>query len=165
MMRCISRFAIFMAGFCILASAAAQSPGKAPSNRDALYRRSSQGYPAPTNLKALSRDLTRREVVDLMKQWSAELGVRCTACHLRESEGIASAGPQDNRFADDSKPMKQVARIMYTMTVNINRKFIASDDGGPGSVTCGTCHRGSIRPEPFASPPNPQQPEEGTASQ
>jgi photosynthetic reaction center cytochrome c subunit len=111
-------------------------------------------FTAPANLKVLPKDLTGRQVHDIMEQWSGQLGVRCSACHVRDSEGIVPGGYSRPGFADDSKPMKQVARLMYTMTEEINRKFITGDDGVPGPVTCGTCHRGKIRPEPFVLHPD-----------
>jgi hypothetical protein len=112
----------------------------------------------PSNLKVLPKDLTGRQVHDIMEQWSGELGVRCSACHVRDSEGVVPGGPLHPRFADDSKPMKGIARIMYTMTVEINRNFIAGVGAAPKPVTCGTCHRGDIRPEPFVSLPDGQRP-------
>jgi hypothetical protein len=110
--------------------------------------------PAPVNLKVLPKNLSGRQVHDIMEQWSAELGVRCSACHLRDLDGIVPGGSPHPRFADDSKPMKGIARLMYTMTLEINRKFIKGNDGVPAPVTCGNCHRGNIRPEPFVSPPS-----------
>ncbi len=111
-----------------------------------------QRFPSPTNIKVLSRNLTGSQVQTIMNQWSAELGVRCSACHLRDSDGVGPGGPPHPRFAEDSKPMKQVARLMYTMTVEINRKYIVGQDSVPGPVNCGTCHSGSIKPEPFVAP-------------
>jgi hypothetical protein len=126
-------------------STRAQSPHADPSPNLA------QTIAAPVNLKVLPKNFTGREVHDTMQKWSSEIGVRCSACHVRDSEGIAPGGPTHLRFADDSRPMKAVARLMYTMTAEINRKFITGNDGVPGPVTCGTCHRGKIRPEPFVS--------------
>jgi hypothetical protein len=128
-------------------STRAQSPHADPSPNLA------QTIAAPVNLKVLPKNFTGREVHDTMQKWSSEIGVRCSACHVRDSEGIAPGGPTHLRFADDSRPMKAVARLMYTMTAEINRKFITGNDGVPGPVTCGTCHRGKIRPDPYVSPP------------
>ncbi len=108
-------------------------------------------FTAPTNLKVLPSKLTGAQVQTIMEQWNAELGVRCEACHRKEPEEVAAEGLRRARFADDSKPMKKIARFMYTMTVEINRKFIVGDDSVPGPITCGTCHRGRISPEPFVS--------------
>lgn len=158
----IPPFATFLAAcvFCVMG--AAQIPRSVHHRPSASHLRS---YPAPSNLKVLSRDLTGRSVNEIMEQWSAELGVRCSACHVRDSEAIGSSAPPGERFADDSKPMKQAARIMYSMTLEINRRFITSDDGVPGPVTCGTCHRGNIRPRPFASPTTVLPPDDEVTSQ
>lgn len=66
--------------------------------------------------------------------------------------------------------MKQTARLMFAMTEQINKSFIARVDGLGKPVTCGTCHRGKVSPEAFiAIPEIPQfpiqaSPQEGTPS-
>ena len=134
-------------------SSGAQSVPSESSRRQELV------FPPPANLTVLPKQLTGRQVHDIMEQWSGELGVRCNACHVRESDEIVPGGRAHSRFADDSKPMKRIARLMYTMTLQINRTFITGDNAVP--VTCGTCHRGNIRPEPFISPPHDGQSEGG----
>jgi hypothetical protein len=64
-------------------------------------------------------------------------------------------------FPDDSKPDKQIARIMYTMTQQMNADYISKamdldkdNEGMP--VTCGTCHRGHKMPEEFVIPKEEQ---------
>jgi hypothetical protein len=62
--------------------------------------------------------------------------------------------------------MKKNARIMYTMTDKINADYVAKVDGSGLPVTCGTCHRGEISPDPFtmqrpAQPPAAQAPTAG----
>jgi hypothetical protein len=138
-------------------AAAVMSPGIAQETSTGSLPANDHAFPAPVNLKVLPKDLSGRQVHDIMEKWSAELGVRCGACHVRDLDGIVLGRRPHPRFADDSKPMKGVARLMYTMTVEINRKFITGDDGVPGPVTCGTCHRGNIRPEPFVSSPDGQR--------
>jgi hypothetical protein len=44
--------------------------------------------------------------------------------------------------------MKEIARLMYTMTEEINSGFSAKIDNSGMPVTCGTCHQGRISPEP-----------------
>lgn len=115
-------------------------------------------YPAPTNLKVLPKNLTGKQVRDIMKQWSASLGSRCDSCHAEDPD---KSGPNDKpilKFADDSKPMKSVARRMYTMTDAINSDYIARLEGSGVPVTCGTCHRGHIGPEPFDASSESQKP-------
>jgi mono/diheme cytochrome c family protein len=131
--------------------------GNAQSSTADSSAAQAQVFSKPVNLKVLSKNLTGQQVHDIMEKWNVELGVRCGACHVRDLDGIIPGGSPNPRFADDSKPMKGIARIMYTMTEEINRKFITGDDGAPGPVTCGTCHRGNISPEPFASPQDGQR--------
>jgi Photosynthetic reaction centre cytochrome C subunit len=143
--------AFMVAVFVVSAFAQAQSRAAGPSSRPP------QTFLSPTNLKVLPKDLTGRQVHDIMEQWSGELGVRCSACHVRESEAVIPGGPLHPRFADDSKPMKEIARRMYSMTAEINRNFISTVEETSKPVTCGTCHRGAIRPEPFVTPPDGQK--------
>lgn len=124
-------------------------------------------FPTPTNLKVLPKDLTGQQVHDIMKQWEASLGIQCGSCHAEDPD---NTGPDEQprlKFADDSKPMKAVARAMYTMTEEINSNYIARLEGSGMPVTCGTCHRGHVSPDPFEAPlqqaqrpPIPAQPAE-----
>ncbi len=82
---------------------------------------------APTNLKVI-KDPT--QVMTAMQGFTTGLGVRCDFCHV-----------QGDR-ASDAKPEKLTARMMYTMTQQINSNF----PGAP-KVSCYTCHRGSQHPE------------------
>ena len=112
-------------------------------------------FPAPANLKVLPKDLTGQQVHDLMKQWKAALGMGCNACHKEDRENLDADGRPLLKFADDSTPEKATARLMYTMTQEINQKYIAKIDDSGAPVTCGTCHRGHLEPKPFviALPP------------
>ncbi len=160
-----SLHAPFVAASLLLAAAvfapgtAAQAPqglrGDAGSPTPATP---SHTYPAPTNLKVLPKDLTGQQVHDIMKQWSASLGSRCDSCHAEDPEKINPDGQPILRFADDSRPMKAVARTMYTMTEAINSNYIARLQGSGLPVTCGTCHRGHIGPEPFDASSQSQKP-------
>lgn len=106
-------------------------------------------YPAPTNLKALPKDLTGVQVRNLMNSWSADLGVHCSACHAKDADPAVATTAEELRFADDSNPAKTTARLMYTMTDLINSKFIANIDNSGMPVTCGSCHQGKSSPAPF----------------
>lgn len=114
---------------------------------------SHRSHPAPTNLKVLPKEMSGKQVYDTMVQWSADLGVECDACHSTDSSIIVTGGPARSRFAADSKGMKQAARLMYSMTEEINASHIARVEGSGMPVTCGTCHRGRLSPEPFAAEP------------
>jgi hypothetical protein len=111
-------------------------------------------------LKVLPRDLSGKQVHDIMEQWEAALGAQCDSCHAEDRGNIGPNGRPLLNFAADSKPMKGVARTMYTMTEDINRSYLAKIDSSGVPVTCGTCHRGHLGPQPFvfASKDRPSAP-------
>ena len=119
-----------------------------------------RAYAAPANLKVLPKDTTGQQVHDLMEEWERSLGIDCNSCHAEDLDNLGPDGRPRLNFADDSKPMKAVARTMYTMTEEINRSYLAKIDSSGAPVTCGTCHRGHLGPEPFVTPPEkPAQPQ------
>jgi hypothetical protein len=116
-----------------------------------------RNMPAPTNLQVLPKNLTGQEVHEIMETWSGSLGVHCNFCHVEDPKNIGPNGRPRLNFADDAKPDKKIARIMYSMTQQINQDYIKKamdlDTDGMGSpVTCGTCHRGHEMPEQFVIP-------------
>jgi len=80
----------------------------------------------PTNLKILAPENFRLS----MDVFTQALGVQCTFCHVQGA------------FDSDDKPQKNTARMMLTMTREINDKF----GDGKLHVRCYTCHRGSSQP-------------------
>ena len=127
-------------------AAAAQQPqagGPPPPPRN---------WPAPTNLKVLPKNLTGQQVRDIMEHWEGYLGVHCSTCHTPDPTRKGPNGRPELNFADDSKEEKQTARIMYTMTEDINVNYVAKVPSSDEPVTCGTCHRGHLGPEPFEIP-------------
>jgi hypothetical protein len=122
-------------------------------------------FPKPTNLKVLPKDLTGKQVRDIMEGWSGALGVHCNACHTADPTQKGPNGRPRLNFADDSKHEKRTARLMFTMTQKINADYISAVDkeheeheheGGAEhadhNVTCGTCHRGHQHPEAYIPP-------------
>jgi len=83
--------------------------------------------PAPKNLKLLKPE----EIRTTMAAFRTALGGKCTTCHVQGD------------FASDDKPEKTTARMMITMTREINAKF----PDGNTHVTCFTCHRGDEHPK------------------
>jgi hypothetical protein len=51
-----------------------------------------------------------------------------------------------------SRPEKATARLMYKMTLDINENYVSMVDSSGAPVTCGTCHRGHLGPEPWVAP-------------
>jgi hypothetical protein len=116
-----------------------------------------RNFPPPTNLQVLPKNYTGREVHDIMERWAGSLGVHCNFCHVQDPNNPGPNGRPRLDFAADTKQDKKIARIMYTMTQQINKDYITGvmdlDPDGMGSpVTCGTCHRGHSMPEEFTIP-------------
>ena len=81
---------------------------RAGAARCAACRRTPQ--PPPQNLQVLPKDMPRAQVVQIMQNFNAALGVTCDHCHV-------FVGPSDpmNDFAADTKPTKTMARAMMLM--------------------------------------------------
>jgi hypothetical protein len=133
----------------------AQAPQGPPPGSAARPPRT---YPAPTNLKVLPKDTTGKEVHEIMEGWAGSLGVHCDTCHTADPNNIGPNGRPRLKFDDDSKPEKEMARIMYTMTEDMKKNYIKKvadmdkmESPAP-PLTCGTCHRGHLDPEEFVLP-------------
>lgn len=117
--------------------------------------------PNPTNLKVLPKNLTGEQVHKIMHGWTAALGTHCDTCHTEDPSNLGPDGKPRLKFADDSKPEKAQARIMYTMMEEINKDYLAKIEAAAGPnekekpkpVTCGTCHRGHVKPPAYIPPP------------
>jgi tetratricopeptide (TPR) repeat protein len=89
-----------------------------------------------TNLKILPQDISGQELRNVMQGFSSALGVHCEYCHYEE----------ENDFASDGMPAKQIARVMMKMKSGINDTFlkeartINKDIAG---LNCVSCHHGS----------------------
>lgn len=127
----------------------AQTPQTAPGPGGPPQQ---HNYPAPTNLKVLPKDLTAQQVHEIMEKWAGGLGVHCNTCHVADTKNVGPNGRPRLNFADDSKEEKQTARIMYKMTEDINANYVSKVPSSDMAVTCGTCHRGHLSPEPFVAP-------------
>jgi hypothetical protein len=119
-------------------------PGGAPRHFQA---------PPPQNLKVLPKDMTGEQVHELMHKWAGELGTECTTCHATDPNRKMPNGRPAMNFADDSKPEKNTARLMYRMVEDINKNYVSKvQDKGDEPVSCGTCHRGHVHPPEFVAP-------------
>jgi hypothetical protein len=87
-----------------------------------------------------------------MEKWSASLGAHCDSCHTADPQNIGPNGRPRLNFADDSRPEKADARLMYKMTLDINQNYVSMVNSSGAPVTCGTCHRGHQEPEPWVAP-------------
>ena len=106
--------------------------------------------PKPRNLKVLPENTDLRKV---MREFSEALGVECQYCHTPPD-------PVTHRpdRASDANPMKNNARVMITMTSDLNAKYLPllSDRMDQEAISCGTCHRGQKHPPEFVPPPRPE---------
>jgi hypothetical protein len=114
---------------CILASLSlAQNPpagGRRP-------------VPKLKNIRVL-KNVPPDQIIPIMHKINDSLGVRCDFCH----EVKTGPGGQHEGWELDTKPMKNVARQMITMTYDINKRYRVADK----KVTCFTCHHGHAEPE------------------
>lgn len=103
---------------------------------------------AQENLQVLPDTLTRRQLMPIMREMGAGLGVNCGYCHVQTDP----ADPRSFDYALDAKPEKRIAREMLRMVADINSERIPRavaerpDGSDPVQVTCVTCHRGIARP-------------------
>lgn len=107
----------------------------------------------PTNLQVLPKDISMKDLMATMHQFTGALGVHCNFCH----EQNAQTHHMD--FASDAKPEKAAARVMMRMTADLNAKYLTQlpDQGGMMQVSCGTCHRGHSTPEEFKPEPEKER--------
>lgn len=97
-----------------------------------------------TNLKVLPKDISKRELVGIMRDFSGALGVRCNYCHVGEEGADLSTFD----FASDDKEAKVVSRVMMNMTSEINNAHLSKlKRESVTRVRCVTCHSGVQKPE------------------
>jgi cytochrome c553 len=109
--------------------------------------------PRYENLKVLPKNTDKHQMDSIMKHFSASLGVKCTFCHVRQTEGM-----KDFDFASDNNKHKLIARDMYKMMNKINSKYFSEgaeqkDENSTPVITCYSCHHGQAHPENAPSVP------------
>ncbi len=88
------------------------------------------------NIK-LFKNISAERMVRLMDQgWSKALGVGCNHCH------------NVNKWSDEAKEDKQLARDMAAMTTKINKELLKTMKGldEKSSINCTSCHHGRKHP-------------------
>jgi tetratricopeptide (TPR) repeat protein len=102
-----------------------------------------------TNLKIIPSNTPVLTVIGRMRNFTADLGVRCTHCHLGEEGKPLSTFD----FASDEKRTKLVAREMMRMVEDINTRLqtLPGRAANGLQVTCATCHHGLSRPMTLAA--------------
>ena len=150
---------LVVAGSILSAQAPAQ--GQPAQGQGGGGRGAGAPQPPPQNLQVLPKDMARPQVVDIMRNINAALGVTCAHCHI-----FIAAGDPMNDFATDVKPQKNMARAMMRMTQALNpqvQQAVNKSADQAARVGCATCHRGSVTPvvapgTPGAPPPPPAAP-------
>jgi hypothetical protein len=142
----IALCSVLLSAHAVLAQ---DTPAATPQTQAARPNQPRGPRPNPTNIKALPKDITGDQLIALMRQYTADLGVECTFCHARNEE------TKRTDFASDANPNKDKARVMIKMTADINTKYLAELGSRMSTdpATCGTCHRGSAMPEAFVPKP------------
>jgi hypothetical protein len=100
-----------------------------------------------TNLQVLPKDLSRQQLVGIMRGFALNLGIRCEHCHVGEGNDLSKFD-----FASDARPAKAAARSMLALVTRVNADLVTAL--GPAAeprVTCYTCHRGAAKP--LTAPP------------
>lgn len=100
------------------------------------------------NLKVLPTDISDAKLDSIMESYNIALGVKCNFCHVPYNK-LNFAMKDSLDYASDKEPMKENARDMMRMTIEINKNHFYFDKNERPeylhTVTCKTCHRG----EPF----------------
>jgi hypothetical protein len=102
--------------------------------------------PKPRNLKVLPQDISDEKLDSIMHTYNNALAVNCAFCHSPYSSNF----PDSLDFASDAKPMKEDARKMIRLTIQLNKDYFYYDTLQRPEylkvVTCKTCHRGNPFP-------------------
>ena len=53
------------------------------------------------------------------------LGAECSTCHAADPKNIGPNGKPRLNYADDSKPEKNTARLMFKMVEDINKNYVS----------------------------------------
>ena len=98
--------------------------------------------PVYRNLKVLPQDISEQKLDSMMHSYNQALGVNCEFCHAKRGNGLD--------FDADENKMKDNARDMIRLTIDINKRYFRYDTAvNPAylsTVACYTCHRGAEMP-------------------
>lgn len=97
------------------------------------------------NLQFFSPEIGRDSLIQVMRRFSLDLGVRCQYCHVG-GDGVSFEGVD---FTSDDDPDKRKARFMLRMVQTLNHGMLplmADRDEPTAEVGCKTCHRGAPKP-------------------
>ncbi len=99
------------------------------------------------NLQILPKDISEKELHNVMRDYSISLGVRCGFCHAR----VSDTTKKELDFASDAKDEKKIARHMMQMTAYLNANYFnftaSTKPDTIHMIMCYTCHRGKTQPD------------------
>jgi hypothetical protein len=103
------------------------------------------------NLKILPADISDKMLDSIMNAYNRALGVGCDFCHSKAKPSPFLGAKTDGLdYASDEKPMKEDARRMMRLTIQLNKDYFYFDTLARPEylkvVTCYTCHRGDPFP-------------------
>ena len=106
------------------------------------------------NLKVLPADISDIKLDSIMQSYNRALGVSCSFCHStatnKPSPFIGVKSADSINYASDEKPMKEDARRMMRLTIQLNKDYFYFDTLERPEylkvVSCYTCHRGDPFP-------------------
>jgi hypothetical protein len=148
----MKRFSVLLTGVGVVIVTAMISAQQAPAGGGAAGAPQGRGgaapqLPEPKNLKFFPKDMTAQQIIPIMANFNAALGVNCGYCHV--FDGPPATNPK-NDFASDDKETKAKARVMLGLARDANMK-LGSELGKPAAevtqVQCITCHRGVAIPK------------------
>lgn len=101
------------------------------------------------NLKVIPKDIGKRDLINIMRNFAGSLGVRCNYCHAGKDGMEASSSDLSTiDFASDTVPAKDIARVMIKMVRSANRDHLSkvSQRTEKNRIECITCHKGMQKP-------------------
>jgi len=97
------------------------------------------------NLMVLPKDISEEKLDSIMKTYTMALGVECKFCHIP-----VKGFPDSLDYVSDKEPMKENARNMMRMVIDINSRYFYFDSAQRpeylNTITCKNCHQGHPLP-------------------
>lgn len=95
------------------------------------------------NLKVLPKDISDSKLDSIMQTYNVALGVNCKFCH---TPALVFGYKDSLDYVSDKEPMKENARDMMRMVIDINKRYFYYDTlQRPEylhTITCKSCHQG-----------------------
>jgi hypothetical protein len=100
------------------------------------------------NLKVLPKDISDEKLDSIMHSFTVALGVECKFCH-QPVKGFTDSLD----FVSDQEPMKENARDMMRMVIDVNSRYFNFDSTRRPeylhTITCKNCHQGQPLPPEY----------------